>query len=169
MMLSALAPLRRQLALILAPELESNTAAYKGPIPVFRSVRGTTMRALDTVDSPRSDPRIVSLTYRVSTETEEVIRLGNLLVAATGMEDFVQAAGMSRLKPGRRDTPPTSKLYDIAVSLQRDWRPFAKRPPIEVSDRVYWRFLSEFSAIWPEATPWPSDIPRPPPLSRAEL
>lgn len=46
-MLSILAPLRRRLALTLAPELAPNTAPYDGPTPVFRSVRGKPTSAPD--------------------------------------------------------------------------------------------------------------------------
>lgn len=97
-----------------------------------------------------------------SARVEHVIRLGNLMLAGTGATDFLSAAGLKRRLPGRRDNPPATEEYDMAIFLGQEWRPVAKRPCATMTDRVYERFLRRFSTLWPEDLPWPADIPRPP-------
>ena len=87
----------------------------------------------------------------ISEKTEHVIRLGRLFLAMQAAPSFPQALGYARF------ADDTSGIY----RWWWDWSAFAKRPPIRVTDRVYDRFLGQFSEHWPVDLEWPADIPRP--------
>lgn len=113
---------RRRVALLICPELLSALVVVQAPAP------------------------------EISAQTEHVIRLGRLFLAAQGAATFPQALGV----------PGFVQDEDGIYRWWWDWSAFSRRPPIRVTDRVYARFVGKFSEHWPRDLDWPRDIPRPP-------
>lgn len=105
-------------------------------------------------------PKAGEYVHSLSPCTLDIIRLGRELMAFSSTSDFADVCGYSRRKPGKNSPEPPQGYYKV-LRMQNDWRAFVRRPPSNVSERIYDRFMQFFSDHWPEELEWPNDIPRP--------
>ncbi len=98
-------------------------------------------------------------------EHEKIVRLGTILLAATGKANLLLALGFEKRKGGV-GSPPELPGYRDALILKNDWVALCKRPR-SVRPKTFLIFLQAFSDHWPADLAWPSDIPRPAPKKEA--
>lgn len=127
--------------------------------------------------SQRLEAHVVQALRPLSKETEHVLRLGRILLEATGAKKFHDAAGVDRparlpSRTGRglgefAEGPARNKWGRVSV-LYQDWLRISANPPAQIKDSTYREMTIRFSEFWPETVPWPADIPRPQPGTQHE-
>lgn len=125
-MLSALAPLRRRIALALAPELRPVAAPCDGPMPVFRSVR--------TAPQPNARPEsgLTSPAERIAIFRRSIGQSQRGMAATLGVsQGFLGNIEAARCGPSRAFLQKLHARYGVSS----DWvltgtgpSPFAPRP-----------------------------------------
>ena len=135
MIWARLFPVRRRAALWLCPELAQATQ--------------TVVRIAPRNSGP------------VQVEIDQVLRLGEALLARDQSKTFLNALGYGKRPVGMPLNDPVRFVYTHAYLANETWKRLRDNPPAKIRPETYQKLMAFFTKHWPADLPWPADIPRP--------